>query len=649
MLKTSRTTKRLLFSLLGASLALAGTAFAQDASTTQSTTTVDLPPPGTSTFELPRAQDYEIGIFGGADFWKRKFDPLRTGLAPSGVIGIFATENFSKYLGLEQSLSYSQNPIHFTPDFNGAIQQFQLSQRMWMFQNSLLVYFKPKRSAVRPYLKAGAGLISYRPTDDALAIVENPANVSLGAYNMAADTRFAATYGFGLKVRFSDHFGLRAEILGIISREPHYGLAEFGITPAEVQSGSVPNSGTTGSGVTGPLIFIPPNGIFNGVQATGGIYYVWGGKETISLPVSKAWDGVSIAASGNNVCAGTPITVTASISNPKSFAVPNYRWTIDGHDADSHTSTLTVPTGSGGSHQVALTVVDSQTLSKSVVPAVSIMIRAHTPPTVTARAAKNELAFKESTQLYATPQAGDCAGALSLSWTASEGTVSGTDTATYDSSSVQCANDGGTRPVKATVTVTDDKGGSATAEVDLTVKCPLPGFVQQDDIIFPTGNSRVINCGKRILIDQVYPALTSGQYANYDVVLVGHEGNEKVVPMRGKRRRKAAEEAATNLAMERALHAAQILASAAGVCPKPGIDPSRIKIATLGAGQGPDLKKPACAASILERKGSKITSSDDQLKDQRVEIWFVPKGANLPPSAGNAQQAPATVTADCPK
>jgi hypothetical protein len=66
MLKTSRTTKRLLFSLLGASLALAGTAFAQDASTTQSTTTVDLPPPGTSTFELPRAQDYEIGIFGGS-------------------------------------------------------------------------------------------------------------------------------------------------------------------------------------------------------------------------------------------------------------------------------------------------------------------------------------------------------------------------------------------------------------------------------------------------------------------------------------------------------------------------------------------------------------------------------------------------------
>jgi hypothetical protein len=643
MLKTSRTTKRLLFSLLGASLALAGTAFAQDSSTTQSTTTVDLPPPGTSTFELPRAQDYEVGIFGGASFWKRKFDPLRTGLAPSGTVGIYATENFANYLGTEQSLTYGQNPLHFTQDFGGSLQNFQLSQRLWQFQESLLVYFKPKRSAFRPYIKGGAGLISYRPTSDALSIVQNPSNVNLGAFDMKADTRFAATYGFGVKVRFTDHFGLRAELLGVLSREPHYGLAQNGTTPQE--AASLPADG--GFPATGPLLFIPQNGIFNALQFSTGLYYVWGGKETVSLPISKAWDGVSIAASGNNVCAGTPITMTASISNPKSFAVPNYRWSVDGHDAGSSSNTLTVQTD--GSHQVGLTVVDSQTLSKSVVPPVSIMIRAHTNPTVTARAAKSDLDFKETTQLYATPQAGDCAGSLSVSWAVTEGTVSGTDTATYDSSSAQCGPDGGTRPVTATVTVVDSKGGSATATVPLTIKCPnVLAAVQQDDIIFPAGNSRVNNCGKRVLIDQVYPALTSGQYANYDVVLVGHEGNEKVVPMRGKRGRKAAE-AATNLAMDRALHAAQILASASGICPKPGIDPSRIKIATLGAGQGPDLRKPACAASIMERRGSKITSTDDQLKDQRVEIWFVPKGANLPASAANAQQAPATVTADCPK
>jgi opacity protein-like surface antigen len=647
MLKTSSTTKRLLFSLLVASLALAGTAFAQDSSTTQSTTTVDLPPPGTSTFELPRAQDYEVGIFAGASFWKRHDDTLQTGLADSGLLGIYLDENFAKYVGTEQSLTYSQNALQFQQSFGGTLQNFKIAQRLWQFQESLLVYFKPKRSMVRPYVKAGLGMISYRPTDEAVAILINPTNAGLGATGIQSDTRFAATYGAGLKVRFSDHFGLRAEVLGVISREPHYGLAQSGTTPSEA-SASVPNSGVGATvASTGPLLFIPQGGLFNGVEVSGGMYFVWGGKETISLPVSKAWDGVSIAASGNNVCAGTPITMTASISNPKSFAVPNYRWSVDGHDAGSSSNTLTVQTD--GSHQVGLTVVDSQTLSKSVVPPVSIMIRPHTNPTVTGRAAKSDLDYKETTQLYATPQAGDCAGSLSVSWSVTEGTVSGADTATYDSSSAQCGPDGGTRPVTATVTVVDSKGGSATATVPLTIKCPnvlVP--VPQDDIIFPTGNSRVNNCGKRVLIDQVYPALTSGQYANYDVVLVGHEGNEKVVPMRGKRGRKAAE-AASTLAMDRALHAAQILASASGICPKPGIDPSRIKIATLGPGQGPDLRKPACAASILERKGSKITSSDDQLKDQRVEIWFVPKGANLPASAANAQQAPATVTADCPK
>jgi len=636
MLKTSRTTKRLLFSFLGVSMALAGTAFAQDS---QSTTTVDLPPPGTSTFDLPRAQDYELGIFAGASFWKHNNDALQTGLKDSGLIGISVTENFAKYLGAEQSLTYAQNALQFNQSFGGTLQNFQIAQRLWQFQESLLVYFKPKRNAVRPYLKVGVGLISYRPTDDALAIVENPANAGLGAAGLKEDTRFAATYGAGLKVRVAEHFGLRAEVLGVVSREPHYGLAQYGITPAEAAN---PPANT-------PLLFIPQNGLFNGLEVSGGMYFVWGGKETISLAVSKAWDGVSVATSGNNVCAGTPITVTASVTNPKSFAVPNYRWTIDGHDAGSSSTTLSVPTDSGGTHQVALTVVDSQTLSKSVVPPVTITVRAHTPPTVTANADKTDLTVGEQTKLYAHPQAGDCAGALSISWSATEGTVTGTDTATYDSTSVQCnPSQGGSKAITATVTVTDDKGGSATAPVNLTVKCNLPQPVQQDDIIFPTGNSRVNNCGKRVLIDQVYPALTSGQYANYDVVLVGHEGNEKVVAVRGRRGRKAAEVAA-NLAMDRAVHTAQILASGAGICPKPGIDTSRIKIATVAAGQGSPLRKPACAASIRERRGSQIKSTDDQLADQRVEIWFVPKGANLPPAAANAQQAPDTVKSDCPK
>ena len=44
--------------------------------------------------------------------------------------------------------------------------------------------------------------------------------------------------------------------------------------------------------------------------------------------------------------------------------------------------------------------------------------------------------------------------------------------------------------------------------------------------MFPKDSARVNNCGKRILIEQLYPELTAN--ANYDVVLVGHIDSSEV-------------------------------------------------------------------------------------------------------------------------
>jgi hypothetical protein len=607
-------------------LALAGTAFAQDS---QSTTSVELPPPGTTTIELPRAQDYEVGIFGGDSFFKRKSDALQTDLQPSGLVGFSVTENFAQHFGTEQSLTYMQNKLQFLPDIDGTLQQLNLAQRLWQFQDSLLIYFSGKRSSVRPYLKAGFGIISYRPESSAITVVTNPSNAALGAQNLQADTELAFNFGAGLKVRLTDHIGIKSELVGILSRQPHYGLSEDGGTP--------------------PQLNIPNGGAMWGMQVSSGIYFAWGGKETITLPIVHAWSGVTITASGNNVCPGPAITVTATVNGAQAFAKPNFRWTVDGHDAGTNSPTLTVPTDNAGAHQVGLTVVDSVTLAKSVVPPITLTVNAHTPPTITANADKTDLNVGETTKLYPHPQAGSCPGNLTVAWTASEGSVTGSDPATYDSSSVQ-VDAGQSKQVTATATVTDDKGGSASAPVTLTISkpnaCPEPK--RQDDLIFPRGNSRVNNCDKRILIDQVYPALTgTGQYADWDVVLVGHAGNEPLPRVARRRGRKA--EPPVDLARERAEHAAEILASGLGICPKPGIDVSRIKIAIVGPNQGAEMQKPICAASIKERPGSKIKSTDEELKDQRVEIWFVKKGCNLPPSAANAQQAPDTVKSDCPK
>jgi hypothetical protein len=632
MFQTSRTTKRLLSSCAGVLLALAGTAFAQDSATQQSTTSIELPPPGTTTIELPRAQDYEVGVFGGADFFKRKNDALQTDLQRSSAISVTLTENFANHFGTEQSFGYAQNALQFLPDFNGTLVQLNLAQKLWQFQDSLLYYFSGKRSSVRPYVKAGFGIISYRPDSSAINLVTAPNNADLGAQNLRSDTELAFNFGGGLKVRFTDHFGIKSELVGILSRQPHYGLSEDGGTP--------------------PQLNIPNGGVMWGIQLSSGLYFAWGGKETITLPIAHAWSGVSIAASGNNICPGPAITVKATVNNMQGFAKPNYRWMVDGHDAGTNSDTITVPSDNAGTHQVGLTVVDSVTLAKSTVPPITLTINAHTPPTITANADKTDLQLGETAKLFPHPQAGSCPGNLTVMWAVSEGTVAGSDPATYDSSSVQfdASNPGSqTKQITATATVTDDKGGSASAPVTLTVSKKGPEYVRQDDLIFPTSNSRVNNCDKRILIDQVYPALTSGQYSSYDVVLVGHAGNEPPEHVMKHHGRHAPPPPAVDLAMERARHAAEILASGDGICPKPGIDVSRIKIATVGPSQGAEFRKPICAASIKERKASMITSSDDQLKDQRVEIWFVPKGSNLPASAANAQQAPDTVKSECPK
>jgi len=630
MFQTSRTTNRLLSSCVGVVLACAGTAFAQDSSTQQTTTSVDIPPPGVSTFELPRSQDWEAGFFFGASFWQQKnSDPLKEQEKPSAMVGGYFTENFSEHLGTEQTFAFAENQLRFHQLFGGVLEDFNVSQHVYQFQDSMLFYFTNRRSNFRPYVRAGFGVIGFAPTQNAKNELTSVAAAPLNAAQISTDPRFAFTYGAGIKVRLAEHIGIRGEVYGVIAQDPHYGLAVNGIPPQ---------------------LYIPAGGVLNGIQIDSGLYFTWGHKDTYTLQVMRAWDSVSVAASGNNVCPGPAITVKATVTGRKSFAVPNYRWTIDGHEAGSNTDTLTVPTDTAGQHQIGLTVVDSGSLEKSTVPPITLTVNAHTPPTITATADKTDLQVGDKAMLYPHPQAGSCPGSLSVAWTVSDGTVTGTDPATYDSATVQFGPEGGTKQITATATVTDSAGGTAAAPVNLTVTAQVKN-VRQDDIIFPTGNSRVNNCGKRILIDQVYPALTSGQYANYDVVLVGHMGNEAVPPPPGRRGRRARAAAAVsaNLAMERALHTAEILASGQGICPKPGIDISRIKIATVGAGQGADLRKPICAASIRERKASRIEATDDQLKDQRVEIWFVPRGANMPQSATGAQQAPDTIHTECPK
>jgi flagellar motor protein MotB len=181
--------------------------------------------------------------------------------------------------------------------------------------------------------------------------------------------------------------------------------------------------------------------------------------------------------------------------------------------------------------------------------------------------------------------------------------------------------------VTVTATVTDSKGGSGTASTNLSVNLAAEAK-HFGDIVFPKDSARVNNCGKRVLIEQLYPQLTAN--TNYDVVLVGHIDSSEVP--RGRRNR--------SLDRDRVLQTAAVLSGGTGTCS--ALDASRIKGSWVGATQETESLPTSCTISATaptERRGAAISDTNDA-KNRRVEIWLVPRGMTLPAAARDARDLP---------
>ena len=90
--------------------------------------------------------------------------------------------------------------------------------------------------------------------------------------------------------------------------------------------------------------------------------------------------------------------------------------------------------------------------------------------------------------------------------------------ATFDASTLNFEGgaQGQSKSVTATLTVTDETGKTATQTTTITVNCQ-PTFVRLDDVIFAKNNTRVNNCGKRVLIDDAapeWPAATTTSFSS---------------------------------------------------------------------------------------------------------------------------------------
>jgi len=188
-----------------------------------------------------------------------------------------------------------------------------------------------------------------------------------------------------------------------------------------------------------------------------------------------------------------------------------------------------------------------------------------------------------------------------------------------------------------TATATDAKNQTVTRTAQVTVTLD-PEARRLDDVVFQSMSSRVNNCGKRLLLEELTPMLRNDPGAK--VVLIGHRDEKE-----------KGSKAALALDNTRVLNAAAVLSAGKGICPQ--LDLSRILVKNAGTDQSATPRPALCGAStnVKERSGQAVKDSDKNAEYRRVEVWIIPSGAAMPAGvSGAAPIASADVTKlGCPK
>jgi outer membrane protein OmpA-like peptidoglycan-associated protein len=319
-----------------------------------------------------------------------------------------------------------------------------------------------------------------------------------------------------------------------------------------------------------------------------------------------------IQGAGANVCPGDNVRLTVTASGVPAGATPAYQWSVNNQNAPGGTgAAFNLNTTTSGAMAVRVTVSAGGGTASS--GPVNVNVRTITPPTITFAVSPTTIAYGDRLPLNAQARVGDCATATPVRYAASEGTIAGT---TFDSSSLSFdANGAGQQQkvVRLTATETDSRNQTATGNANVTVTFKRPA--QRTDIVFPNRSSRVNNAAKRYLIEVLTPKLKADP--NATVILIGHRDMSET----GR--------AAATLDTQRVLNTAAVLSAGKGICP--ALDLSRVQVKSDGTDQS-DPPMPFADSSVKERTGQAAT--DDKAQFRRVEVWFIPGGADAPAVTG---------------
>lgn len=555
----------------------------------------------------------DVTIFGGVQW----FDILRSRpdhtFADGPIYGLRLTQDFSRYVGLEESFSYASNNLVLKNVQPYPITSVGAGVRNYQLSVGPVIHFTPRESPVRPFIKVGVGATWYDPTDDAAQMFRRPENRYLAVQRFNMSYGPAGFWGAGLKFNASRRVGFRFDFGGMLSQTPHFKLS----------------SEPRGAGT----VYIPRHGTEHALQATFGLTFRFGLRtdepppppakpEPPPPPPPPVNIDLSAITGARDVCAGDPLALSVTANVTPAGQVPTFRWTLNGAATGADAPSINVQTTGLTGSQTAAVEVSAGGTSKTA--SATFNIKPLTPPTVTLNGLPATIQYGDQLPLNATATGSDCGGPATVTYTVSEGTVSGT---TFDSNSMAFDRSNRTRrqvrTVKVTATATDQRGQTATATGEITVVLS-PQARRLDDLVFPANSTRVNNCAKRILLEELTPLLKDIPESR--VYLIGHTDGRERAGVIDKRR---------------VLNAAAVLSAGTGICPQ--LDLSRVNGGWVGTDQSSNPRPGLCGTStdIRERRGQAIGKGDSRAMFRRVEVWFVPEGAELPAELQNITPIPA--------